>query len=149
MSDWIPSPKQTINQQSLKYWLEKKGDRPMPSRNDLDPVEIPGLLPHVILLDVMNDPRDFRYRLIGTIVEHHLLHNLAGLRMREIAHQAPGSIIWSTLEDILANKRPVTSSIPYVGPHNEYKTAEDLIMPLSDDGEAVNMMFVTVAYSKR
>ena len=121
----------------------------MPSRRDLDPIEMPGLLPHVILLDVMRDPLDFRYRLIGTTVEYHLHRSLVGLKMSEIAHQSRGSIIWNTLESIVAERWPVTSSIPYVGPHREYKTAEDLIMPLSDDGDSVGMMFVTVAYSKR
>ena len=56
MSDRLPEPKHAINQQALQYWLEKKGDRPMPGRRDLDPIEMPGLLPHVILLDVLHDP---------------------------------------------------------------------------------------------
>ena len=38
----------------------------MPSRRDLDPCEIPQLLPYLILVDVFSDPPDFRYRLIGT-----------------------------------------------------------------------------------
>ena len=149
MPEGLPAPKHAINQQSLKYWLNKKGARAMPSRRDLDPVEMPHLLPHVLLLDVMHEPLDFRYRLIGTTVEYHLHRSLVGLRLREISHQAPGSIIWTTLEGIVADKQPVSSSIPYVGPHKEYKTAEDLIMPLSDNDDTVNMMFVTVAYSKR
>ena len=138
-----------VNQQSLAYWLSKRGDRLMPARADLDPSEIPNLLPHTVLMDVARSPLDFRYRLIGTTVEYHLAHSLAGQWMSAIPYQRPGSVIWSTLEGIVNDRRPVTSRIPYIGPHKDYKTAEDMIMPLAADGETVDMLFVTVAYSKR
>ena len=31
-----------------RYWLDKKGDRVMPARSDIEPGEIKDLLPHVI-----------------------------------------------------------------------------------------------------
>jgi PAS domain len=48
------------------YWLGKRQGRMMPCRSDIEPVEIPALLPYVMLIDVIADPLDFRYRLIGT-----------------------------------------------------------------------------------
>jgi hypothetical protein len=47
------------------YWRHKATGRPMPCRADLDPIEIPQLLPHVMLVDVLRSSR-YRYRLIGT-----------------------------------------------------------------------------------
>jgi len=142
-----PAPEHPLNRRSLAYWLEKKGSRAMPRRADLDPAEIPDLLPHVLLIDILQEPLDFRYRLIGTTVEHHLSRPLTGLRLSELPHQQPGSVIWATLEGVVIDPRPISSRIPYVGPHRDYKVAEDVIMPLSDDGKTVNMLFVTVAYS--
>jgi hypothetical protein len=40
----------------------------MPSRADLDPTEIPHLLPNLILNDVERDPLRFRIRLEGTAI---------------------------------------------------------------------------------
>ena len=35
-----------------RYWWEKRGSRPAPFRADLNPVEIPDLLPIINLIDV-------------------------------------------------------------------------------------------------
>ena len=51
-----------------RYWSDKRGGRAMPSRADLDPLELPGAIwPHIMLLDVVDGeggPR-FRYRRVG------------------------------------------------------------------------------------
>ena len=39
--------------QTYEYWRGKAGARPLPSRSDIDPVEIPRLLPHIMLVDVI------------------------------------------------------------------------------------------------
>src|SRR5437764_15141316 len=52
-------------QQLYAYWRDKAGERSLPARADLDPIEIPLLLPHVMLVDVLPSGR-YRYRLIGT-----------------------------------------------------------------------------------
>jgi hypothetical protein len=121
----------------------------MPGPDDLDPAEIPLLLPNVFLIDVLRDPLDFRDRLIGTAVEQYMKRPMTGLHLRELPHQQPGSIIWSTLESVVLDPRPVSSRAPYKGPHKDDKVSEDMIMPLSDDGETVNMLFATAAYSAR
>lgn len=48
------------------YWKSRCRDRQMPSRSDIDPIDVPTLLPCIFLVDVLNDPRDFRFRLAGT-----------------------------------------------------------------------------------
>ena len=48
------------------YWEEIRGRYPMPSRADFDPVDIPRLLPHIGLVDVVPPGPRFRYRVVGT-----------------------------------------------------------------------------------
>ncbi len=50
------------------YWLSKRGSRRMPRRAEIDPVDIPTLLPLVFLVDVRQRPLRFRFRLIGTAI---------------------------------------------------------------------------------
>ena len=49
-----------------RYWDSKRNGRRMPSRADLDPLEIPRFLPDICLVDVVPDARRYVYRLIGT-----------------------------------------------------------------------------------
>lgn len=49
------------------YWQSKMRGRQMPDRADIDPIEIPKLLPNIVLIDILPDRPDcFRYRLVGT-----------------------------------------------------------------------------------
>lgn len=53
----------------LAYWQSKRTDQRPPLRADIDPVEIPKLLPNVLLIDVIGQPAyDFHYRLLGTAI---------------------------------------------------------------------------------
>jgi hypothetical protein len=71
MGDWghvsvraqlvIPEQRQLFD-----YWLERSRDRQMPDRNDIRPSDFPRLLPHVSLIDVLDEPKRFRVRLAGT-----------------------------------------------------------------------------------
>jgi hypothetical protein len=48
----------------LRYWNEKRGDKPMPARNAIDPLEIPRLLSVTLLADVVQPYP--KIRLLGT-----------------------------------------------------------------------------------
>ena len=48
------------------YWEKIRGKFPMPSRADFDPVDIPRLLPHIGLADIVQPGPRFRYRVVGT-----------------------------------------------------------------------------------
>jgi len=50
------------------YWTEHRGDRRAPEITDIDPQRLRPALGYIVLLDVLNDGRDFRVRLYGSIV---------------------------------------------------------------------------------
>lgn len=128
------------------YWASKrKGDR-LPARSDIDPLDIPTLLPQVILLDVQNDPWDFRFRLIGTNVVHHLSRDWTGSWMSDIEHMAPPSRIYNSCVEVASAGKPLRSDTPYVGPHQNYVRAEDVILPLAQDGATPDMLLVFVEH---
>ncbi len=135
-----------VNRKALAYWEFKRGARLMPSRADLDPAEMVEFLSFVFLLDVRREPLDFRYRLIGTVMDEHMTSRYTGTWMSEIEHQKPPSIIWSSCQQVVETRVPFSSDTPYVGKNKEFKRTEDIIMPLSDDGETVNMLLVTAAF---
>lgn len=141
-SHWIP-------REALSYWEHIRGGKDVPSRADLDPADIPKLLPHLVLLDVLHDPRDFRYRLVGTTVEEFMDNYYTGIRMSELPHQRPPSQIWKSCCGVVGSRKPLFSAVPYVGPKKEFVRAEDVILPLAPSNEAVNMLLVAVGYIRK
>lgn len=129
----------------------------MPSRSDINPAEIPALLPHVVLLEVLreapagpDDPAlDFRYRLMGGAVEAHLTMRYTGLRMSEIPHQRAPSRMWQNFSTVVETARPMITQVPYIGQHKDFLAAQDLITPLSEDGSTVTMLFNLVDFLPR
>ena len=47
-----------------RYWDGRRNGRRMPARRDIDPADIPGLLPHVSLIHKPDG--QFRFRLVGS-----------------------------------------------------------------------------------
>ena len=138
-----------LNIRALDYWNKQRGDRVMPARADLDPADIMNILPNVILLDVKPEPLDFRYRLIGAAITNNLNSGLSGQWMRDIPYQAPPSLIHGACRRVFEERHPISSNVPYVGPNKDFFVAEDVIMPLSVDGKAVNMLLITVDYLQK
>jgi len=68
----------------FEYWNAKRGERRMPLRSEIDPAEIPALLPHMMLVDTAETLEDFRYRLFGTSVCHGFGHDRTGVRFGDL-----------------------------------------------------------------
>lgn len=141
--------------QAYDYWNAQRGSRPMPARADLDPADMRRLLPNIILMDVLHDakpgwPLDFRYRLIGTRADAMMNARYTGKCMSDLEHQQPGSRIWNSLSRVATGKQPQINRVPYVGPHKEFMSVVDMVMPLSSDGgTTIDMLFCILDFIPR
>ena len=133
----------------LAYWESKVIDGRIPSRSDIDPLDIPELLPQIILLDVSQTPWDFRFRLIGTNVVYHLTEDWTGSWFSKIGHMAAPSNIFTACVDVASSLQPLRNQTPYVGPHANFISSDDVILPLSDDGKTVDKLLVFVEYFRK
>lgn len=136
------------------YWDGKRQGRRMPARADLDPAEIKPLLPHLLLMDVLRDgspdwPLDFRYRLIGTFVDANMSARYTGIRMSALPHQRPPGRLWESLAAVVAAREPRVNRVPYIGPHRDFLSVVDIVLPLSDDDETVTMLFCAIDFVPR
>jgi hypothetical protein len=130
--------------QAYRYWIEKAAGRAMPSRADIDPVDIPKLLPDVMLIERFADGR-YRYRLIGT--ENARAHgiNATGRFLDEVL---PGpdyrTHVLALYSECVANRRALYSECLFFSParHQPERHTKVLFMPLSADGKTINMIFV-------
>jgi hypothetical protein len=139
--DKVDEVQSEIVQAGYAYWLAAKGERILPARGDFDPLlEIPRLVPNMIVFNVHRDPLDFEYRLIGTKVRTHLMHDLTRVRMSRIEFQAPPSVIWSHHVWVVENQQPRFMRPPYVGPHRDFMFIEAVILPLGTGAEVDKLM---------
>ena len=70
--------------QFLQYWAERRGDRRCPDKGDIDPVDIPELIPDLVLYDAPDIGGTFRYRLAGERATRLLGREVRGLTHREL-----------------------------------------------------------------
>lgn len=123
------------------YWLAGKGERVLPSRSDFDPpIEIPRLVPNMIVFDVLHEPLDFIYRLIGTKVRMHLMQDLTRVRMSDVEFQRAPSVIWSHHAWVVEHAAPRFMRPPYVGPHKDFLFIEAVILPCATDARIDKLM---------
>ncbi|KJB92119.1 PAS domain-containing protein [Skermanella aerolata] len=134
-------PCSPLVQEATAYWNLKRGSRRMPSRKDIDPVEIPRLLSSTALVDVLRDPLDFRFRLLGTAIDNITTKNLRGVRFSELPYLVEGNKGWADYAYVANTGKPLTTDRPYVGKSKMVVRLTDSLFPLSDDGETVNMVW--------
>ena len=131
------------------HWNRIRAGRPMPSRADLDPVDIPGLLPFTILVEVLRGPLDFRYRLLGTALDRIVSRNYKGVRFSDIPHIEKGGKLWSDHETVCRTCAPLLSAVDYVGPDQFVGELRHGLFPLSSDGSAVNMIWAVAEIGRK
>jgi hypothetical protein len=83
----------------LTLWRGWAAGRPAPDWTDVEPLDMPDLLPKLIVLDVLRDDvlgDDFRFRLVGEGVNERYGHGLKGRTLRELMR---GAALDETLDE--------------------------------------------------
>lgn len=131
-------------EEAYEYWRRKAAGRKLPQRRDIDPVDIPKLLPDVMLVDVEPDGR-YRYRLIGTQNTQAQGVTATGRYLDDVL---PGpeyrNHVIGLYDESVREKRALYSECLFLSPERlaPERHTKVLFMPLSEDGETVNMVFV-------
>ncbi|MCW5773702.1 MAG: PAS domain-containing protein [Rhodospirillaceae bacterium] len=124
-----------------RYWNKKRGTRSMPLRSDIDPGEIPKLLPHIQLME--RDPaRGFRYRLSGTAVAQVYGFDPTGKYIDDLL--PPDRQALANGHCLLAwnSGKPLFTRSRYTKPTGVPAEVTRLILPLSLDGTSVGMLLL-------
>lgn len=129
------------------YWRRRRGPRAMPSRRDIDPADLPRLLPHLLISEVLENGQRFRYRLAGMAITEALGRNPAGCLVEEIATGAYRDYINDLHRQLCRSRRPLfADSACRVGNRGKNFFAKRLMLPLSDDGAAVNQILSLLVF---
>jgi hypothetical protein len=130
-----------------RYWNAKRGTRAIPARADLDPVEMRPWLPGVALVEVAPIPTalfayTLRYRLIGTRPTQLRGREVTGMTVEEGYFGASLAAALENYRLVIEEKKPVFDWDHTPSASGFAREGETLLLPLSGDGESVDMVLV-------
>ena len=124
------------------YWQSKhRGDR-LPGRQDIDPLEIPDLLPHVSMVDVVGKGGDmrFRFRLVGTAYVHIAGREYTGAFIEDVFEADDAVRLQAAYREIVETRQPHYWSTSIVVRGNPPVRYARLMVPLASDGDTVDIL---------
>jgi hypothetical protein len=135
----------------VQYWLDKGGPHSATRRADIDPTEMPWILPFIWLYDYEPEGQRLRCRLAGESIRETYPMNIVGMCMDEFLPASEWPDIRAHYLSVLDGTsighargrvyRPALSQGGYV---------ERVIMPLSDEsGMRITMLIGATFYSLR
>jgi hypothetical protein len=131
------------------YWWRQRGDLAMPRRKDISPSDMKPHLPHILLADVIDGGRDFRYRLVGVELQRFFAGNPTGKLMSQALAGFGVDTVEATLQMYRAAiQRAAPLRVRGSGAYfaQRAKLVDALLTPLSNDGVHANMIFGTFTF---
>lgn len=136
---------QSGNQRDLYAWYTAIAEKNvLPSRADFDPLDFPRALPHLMLLDVERSPPRYRMRLVGTLIVDASGNDSTG---KYLGQDHGGEIALERAATVVANRSPTfESELPMEWSPMNYKKYSVLRLPLSADGEHIDMLIYCLEF---
>ncbi len=132
----------------LEYWTAKRGDRSMPTPQDMNPTEFPRYLPNLLLLQVDHEPFGLTYRLMGEEAVQANGGNFRGRSVSSLDEIKPhfGSMLFEFYKWIATARRPTGAggNMEFAG--RGHMVFEAVYLPLSLDGERTDRILGVTSY---
>ena len=122
-----------------EFWDQKRGARRMPARADIDVQELKRWLGHLALLDVVDGGRDFVFRVHGVDLVELFGFDMTGKAVSE-ATSAVETLVAEEYRRVVNDKAPLLVRRQHGQPDRDFVNISKLILPLSPDGETVDMI---------
>lgn len=120
------------------YWLSKRGDRAMPARSDIKPAEIKPLLPDIM---IWSAAAPHTIRIVGDNIVRFVGSNHTGKPATTGMPPEAAEAMLNVFTRVIATKAPrFRVGKAFWLPEKSYRTFEACYLPLSPDGDAVDMI---------
>lgn len=131
------------------YWRGKAlGAGLLPGRRHIDPTEIANLLDNIWLVDVLGEPRRFRFRLIGDATQRKGIPGRPGDFIDAFFDKGQADAALADLHAVVETGRPSWSrGKPNLRHKNQIFELERILLPLAADGRRIDLLLcLTVFY---
>jgi hypothetical protein len=134
-------------QRLYQYWAEKRGERAMPSRADIDPLDMRFAIGNLILIDVIEGSApQFRIRLHGSNLSERVGFDLTGKMLDALPHPEFRELTRQSFTKVAKTKKPLHAYRDRVL-DDRRRHYETLILPLSSDGDRVDLILCGLFYA--
>jgi hypothetical protein len=131
-----------------RYWLSRTGERSMPRRQDIDPVDFPRHLLGILLIDVISERdetehlKTFQYRVVGTREVDNRKHNPTGRLVEDgfFAENLENALL--AYQSVRTHKQPIYERLRFVTEDGLRVDEHSIVLPISEDGERVSQIIV-------
>ncbi|MFC7158172.1 PAS domain-containing protein [Pseudidiomarina halophila] len=130
-----------VHKELFSYWDKNQGSKPMPSRTDFDPIDVPGLLTHISMVDIEPETGRYKYRLVGSETVTGVGEDYTGRYLDELPVM---SGVIERYNWMLENKIPYLYRGQFIWSKKDYLDYCALNLPFSDDGVTVNIIMTGV-----
>jgi hypothetical protein len=127
-------------------WKDSCRGRPLPSRSDFDVLEFRYVVGKLSLVDVTYNPLRFRFRLHATGVAQRVGYELTGKDLDELPAPAAREIARQHFVAVVEQRTPIVQMRERQVVDASLKQCEVLMLPLSRDGEAVDMIMSAIVW---
>lgn len=145
----LPEKTHSDIRELYEYWQGISPSGKLPGRQHFDPINVPGLLPDITLIEVRRNPKRFWNRLVGSRIEEYAGESLTG---RWFAQRLSGKnlrVVHENLNLVLGTKQPHwRRGRPRIRWEKELVDLERLYLPLARDGETVDMILMISKFSR-
>ena len=124
-----------------RYWIERRSARTFPARAQIDPIEFGFALGRVSLVDVLQGPRRFYYRLVSTRMTEHLGYEMTGKFLDELPEGDVRAYAERFYSETLRRRAPLFHRDETVLDSRRWRH-EALSLPLSSDGRTIDMLMI-------
>jgi len=122
------------------YWHSKCGQRMMPSRCDIDPLDVPQHLSEIFLAEIHRPLLRFRFRLIGTKICQRWHADFTGQWLDEIDKGTRSPATIEQYRDVAENGVPRCDHIEFASENGFLLRYWRLMLPLGVDDDAPDMI---------
>lgn len=132
------------------YWLSRKpGPALVPSRQDIDPLEMPRtLLPWINLIEVhrADGGLQYRHRLVGTGIVDMRNRDGTGQWFADLYDHARLTRVRRVLDQVVRDSQPRILQDDLGNTGRSYRTLHSLVLPLAADGVTIDMLMAVAHY---
>lgn len=123
----------------LQFWEARRKAGHLPGRADFDPLDLKKFLGRIVLFDVLQNPRRFRFRLVGTDWVLRFGLDPTNTLVDDFPRPASRPFINEVLGKVVDGRVPIWArrAVMIEGRYYHYGM---LLMPLAMDGQTIDMI---------
>ena len=128
------------------YWTKLPKIHGLPLMRDFIPKQIQDIMPNLMVKEVLHDPLDFQFRLVGAVLRNEFGKDLTGTKFTEIDGYDSDSDVWENNEFVVDERLISTMHIPYVGGSRTCWQTYQSSYPFSADGIDVDYIVTVIEF---